>query len=439
MKKNLAVLAILAMSVLCAHKARSAAVFTGLLVNEPALTHSANYVLDLNASDINRLSAQAVYSSATIPSATFQDGAQSTGSFTVVTNTALTAARAVDHITIVSTTGLSGAAIATPGFVFREGFNWKVQATPVLTAASLAAAMGAMTNVSVSASFNVVYATAVSPGSAGNLISLVSSTPTALTVATLNFTGGRDAASVGIDGTTLRQGVDWSTGATAALTAANIAASINASPLSGFLAAQAVGAVVTATSTLTGANKNFVLSSSTAAIIKSGAAMTGGQNSAYAINSALISLPAHGFSSGLPVLFSKDSSPAIGGLTDQTTYYAIPVGINSLELASSQANAIAAVPIPIVLTSSSTQTSPHTYTLTPLAISGTPGLDWQGSNDGINWVETGLSSVTITSYINPAATTAWDFGTFNLRFLRAKIAGPTTGGLALTVQINGKN
>ena len=48
--------------------------------------------------------------------------------------------------------------------------------------------------------------------------------------------------------------------------------------------------------------------------------MTGGTNSAYIINTPTITIASNNFTTGLQVLYST-GTVAIGGLTNQTTYY----------------------------------------------------------------------------------------------------------------------
>ena len=95
-----------------------------ILADETALAYSTNF--DYEANDINtgRLSAQVTYTSATIAAATFTDGAQSSGT-----------------ITILSTTSLNGTVIGINGSYFSFG---RVAAYPTATLV----AVGADTTVS---------------------------------------------------------------------------------------------------------------------------------------------------------------------------------------------------------------------------------------------------------------------------------------------------
>lgn len=416
----------------------SVIVYNAALVNQAALAYNNTYVLDIQSVGINSLSAQAVYSSATVPSVAFGDGAQSTGNFTVASYTQLTAAKSANHITVASNTGLLGASLVLPGYVLQSGIDWAVRDTSSGTAASIASALSVVPYLTVSRVGSVVYTTASVTGANYNSLSMVSSTPTALTVATPFFTGGLDNARIRINGLMLTQGQQWVASVSSATTATSLAGAINT----------ALGSVLTATpnsptsgivalkSKLNGAVYNYSLASSIpSALSASGASMTGGVTPADALGSAVLSLPGHGMSLALPVLYS--GTPAIGGLTSQTTYYAIPVTANALELASSKSNALLGIGIPV--TSTNTQTSAHSYSLSPLGITGTPSFKWQVSNDNTNWNDLAVSSVTVSSYSNPAATTIWSFGYIGTRFLRLNVIAPATGGLALNVGIIGTN
>lgn len=159
-------------------------------------------------------------------------------------------------------------------------------------------------------------------------------------------------------------------------------------------------------------------------------------NTGYALNTGQITVANHGLTLALPVLYSRGTSLAIGGLTGETTYYAIPVDANTLELASSSALAQAGT----YLTLTSSAATASNYTLKPLAITGTPGLEWQLSNDGANWLtlRPAVSSVTVSSYSSPPAAAAWDLGVYNYRFVRLNVTAPTTGGLSLVTTLNTK-
>lgn len=415
----------------------SVIVYNAPLVAAPALAYNSTYSVDLLTNGIGALSAQATYSSATVSNATFTDGSQSSGGFTVVNYAALSTAPATDNITVVSTTGLASANITVPGYVFVNGIDWATQATTALTAQSIGAALATVPYLSVSVAGSVVYATAPA-GSLYNTYPMTSSNA-GLTVATPLFTGGQDNAVIRINGTPFTQHVAWTAGTSNAATAASIASAINSSSQLGhILHAQASGAVVTATSTLNGAVFNYLLQTSTpAALSASGANMTGGTNAGFTLGSTIFTATnGSGLSLALPVLFT--GTPAFGGLSAGTTYYAVPLSGNSFQLSSSASGALTGTGLAVV-TSTNTQLAADTYTLSALPITGTPGFFWQVSNDNANWINLQVSSITVTSYSSPPASTVWSFGYIGTRYLRLNVTAPTTGALSLNVGLIGTN
>lgn len=415
----------------------SVIVYNQALVNETALAYNKTYPIDLQLNGINTLSAQAVYSSATVANVTFGDGTQSKGNITVVNYAALTLAAASDHLTVSTVNGLTGARLSLPGFVLQEGLDWKAVGTTTGTAASLVSALNHIPFISASRAGSVVYTTAPA-GSYYNSLQMVSSTPTALTVAALNFAGGQDNAIVSVNGIPLLQGRDFTAATSNAATATSLKNGINANAaLNSFLSASVGGAIVYATSTLAGAQYNFGMVSSTpAALSVSGANMTGGTNPADTLGSSIISIPNHGLTTALPVVYST-AGGVIGGLTNLSTYYAVVVDANDVKLASSAAQAL--LGLGLTVTSTSTQVTAHTFTLAPVGISGTPSFKWEVSINGLNWTDLAASSVTLSSYSNPPASTLWSFGYIGVRYLRLNVVAPTTGGLGLNVRVIGTN
>jgi len=547
MKNILKALAVLGM--VGAATASAIWVYNAYLINQ-TVTASQNFVLNLNttpnASGIARITAQAVYSSVTAPTDTFNDGRVSTATITVASNSGLVAASATDQITIAnnaaiqsaaatntlvvnSTNDLTAATISvagttitnngwrvdlashtatdiaaqantyvnqilattgntstvtftvrtkgtagnaytlsasTPtalvrgaatfsggkddafqnqyltvnGTVYKNGYYWNIPNTGITTstgtAISIAALLNNLSGIRASAAGSVVYATATVAGTAANSFTIVSSTPSAMTVATPTFTGGADRATITINGTA----VNVSTGATTTLTAAAIAAAINTS-LSSIVVATNTANVVFTTSTAVGTLSNYTLVSSTpSALAVSHPTYVGGANSAITINSPNIFIPTHGYATGQPLLLSGATLPA--PLVTGTTYYGISVDANDIELATTSARALAGQYF--VLTSSSV-TGPHTITLSPLSLTGSLGLQWAVSNDCVNYVNFTTTSLGISvsslTFATPytAGSTTWDLGPVNYQCLEAIVTGPTTGGISLAVKINGSN
>jgi len=427
------------LGVLAALASPSQAVVTSTLVNEPALSYSKTFAIDLNSIGIGAVTAQAIYSSATVPPVVFTDGAQSSGSFLVVTPSALAAATATDRITVANNAGLAKAVLSVPGGnMLRQGYEWQIGATAGATAINIAAAINrAYPQIRTSVAGSVIYATAPAPGSVYNTLTLHSSTPTAMTVLSPIFTGGQDNAVILVNGQQLVAGQHWSPVGATTDVATSIAAAINAntvlnrlivatpnSPTDGYVALVSI-----AVSPYT----NYSLASSApSALTASGSSMTGGNvASDYTKGSPIIHAAGHGLTLGLPVLYTA-GAVAIAPLVNQTTYYAFPVDANNIKLATSAAHAIAG-DLFVTLVSSSALPG-HNYTLAPLGISGTPSFKWQVSANGSSWTDF-AGSVNITT----PGQTNWNFGAIGWRYLRLNATGPTTGGIALNATVTMSN
>lgn len=332
------------------------------------------------------------------------------------------------------------------GVRYTNGKHWTdVSNTSTGTCASIATFLNSFGTYISTCTGSVVYTTTTANGTANNGITLTASSGSNLTIGSPTFTGGQDAAQITINQTTLTTQVDFSTGSSTTNTATNIKNAINANAT---LAAQ-----VTATSSLNnialvsvnvGADKNYPLSQNAAsgAMTLSSSTLLFGTNSGYNITTDTISITNHGFNLGLPVLYST-GTVAIGGLTNQTTYYVIPVDANTLYLSATSTGALAGAFIN--LTSSTTGTTAHTYTLAPLSFSsGTAGGFWQVSNDGTNWAtfSTTAGGITVSSQAftaNGTQTNVQDYGSVNYNYMRYNITGPSQGGLNVKVLLNSKD
>lgn len=532
-------------------------VYNQNIITDSPIAYSQNYALNLNTtpnqSGISRVSAQAIGSSATLPTDTFNDGRASTGIVNVtsaaglvlstatdqitVTGTAnLIAVGATNQITILSTSGISAATLTyyngissnslvggrdwfvtntttgtaasiasalagyaslqvsrvnsviyatttvtgTQGNLYRfasssptvistsaisfsgghaailqnavltvngtkliQGQAWAVQDTSSGTATSIATAMGLLPGISASASGSVVYATATTGGAAANAFTVVSSSPGFLTAASSTFTGGVDNARLTVNGVALVQGTDWTRVATTTGTAKAISDAINAkASLSAIVTSlwTTNASSFTITSKTVGTLGNYTTVGSPAAIAPGNATLTGGSNSSFTVGSPVIVIPAHGYTTAVPLLLTGSTVPA--PLATATTYYAIYVDANDIELALTSTGAIAGTYITLT---SSTTTGPHTVTLTPLAITGTMSFKWQVSNDCVTYQDfttsSGGVSVSSVTFGTPytAFVTNWDFGPVNYQCIQAAVVGPTTGAVNLQIRVNGKN
>lgn len=545
-KKILASLMLAGALVLSGLAEAGAPVYTDYLVNTAGLAYSANFDVDLNAKSVTTLSMQAVVSSATFATVPFTDGSKATGQITVANNTTLGQAQAANSLSIASTASLApkkaqatitvvtnsavgGAYFVFNGATYIEGRDWFKGFSSTNTAVSIATVLNNSSQIVVSTSGtgSVVSATATVAGLPGNNYTLLSSTPTALSlsgatfsggandalvgaivtvngaqyanglawnsfdpstglsvstiaanslgalfnnitglsssvvgsivyatatvhgsagnaftmssnraaivVGAANFAGGRDTATVTLDGVTLRNGVDWTAGGSATASALSIAAAINANAtLGAVMVATNTAGVVYATTTITGVGANFPITSGTTALTVSG--FSGGGPSSINLTNDTITVANDGLTTALPVLYAKtagtDPTPLVAG----TTYYPIVVDKNTFQLAATSTGAIAGVPINIT---AQTAAGGGSFSLSPLALSGTASFKWQVSNDDANWIDSSASSISFGSPYT-STTTFWDFGQVNMRYLRFKATGPTTGGVAVAVKANGK-
>lgn len=330
---------------------------------------------------------------------------------------------------------------------FVQGADWFQQDVASNTAISImndinnnTAAFTASTPTSNSISIKRVLT-----GSKGNNFTLSASTG-ALKVTSLNFTGGQDNAFLIINGVIGVQGTDWTQVPTTTGTAKSISDWITGNTILNkiIVSTWTSGGVVAATGTINLTGNNYSWFSSTQTALKvSNSGLFGGTTSGYLINTPLISLPSHTLATGEEVLFTS-GTVALAPLTNQTSYYAIVVDVNDIELALTSTGAIAGMYI--TLTSSSTSGA-HTFTLTPLALSGTNVVTFAASNDGVNFSTPTVTATNVTIPVN-ALSTPWapitygyDFGNVAYQYIRVTISGPGTagnGGINTVVAGNGK-
>lgn len=476
MKRKLVIAGLLAVAAAAVVIART--VYRGPLVYESGLAYNKNYSVNVANYGVDQLAATASYSSATVTSQTFSSGRVSTGTITVSSNSNLAGKQGTNTITVLSTNSITGSSIVIGGTTLTESVQWYLQTSTNSVATSIKTAINSYaTQFTATTTGNRVNITCASSGTWCNTQTLSVVGTSSITAGAATFSGGIDNGFLAINNVPVRQGTgsnEWAVGASSAATANNIAAAINGnSSLSSIIVSTAPSAcglsnpcgVVKLTSLSVGTAANYALfSSSNSQLTLGGAvtvdsngrgasAMTAGANAAWTIQGTQITIASNPFwaansangqasMTALPVLYST-GSVAIGGLTNQTTYYIIPVDKDTIKLASSSANAQAGTAI--TLTSSQTLTTANTYTLTPLVISGTPSFKWQVSNDGNLWQDytttssgVSVSSVTILSYTNGGASTSWDFGNFGYNWIRLAVIAPTAGGLNLLVTMNGK-
>jgi len=488
--KKLVLAGLACLTVTAVHAATAKLV--GPVDSEAGLTYSKNVPINMNTYGVDQLAVQVNYSTVSAPALAFTDGSESTGTITVTSNTGISTTTATAYLVVRSTNvpgacityfnGSSGQTTCNPG-------SWRVDVTSD-TAADIATQMSTQFSaiLSTSNTQSNVYSTATLAGSAGNSMTFATNTSSITvngnTSQTGSFSGGQDGATLWIGNTQYKFGVNVGIGAAASNTATNLAAAIAASSATTNITAASAGAIVSATSTVVGTQMNVTIYSSTQAALTIGGStvtvaglngagqgqMWGGTNSAYTIalypgttNQYMVvyitttTNPAYFWPAGLtpmialPVLYSTGSATAIMGLTNQTTYYLIPVTPSSYGLSTTSTGALAgynALPVIsttngtfIILSSSQSKVSADSFSLTPPAYTGTTTLTWYVSNDCINYTtypSTGLVTLTPTASIQ---TYGYDFGTINYKCVQANLVRSvsTTAGETLSIIANGKN
>lgn len=246
---------------------------------------------------------------------------------------------------------------------------------------------------------------------------------------TVTSTNSLSSAFITINDVTLNQGVDWTATTTASGTAKAISDAIMAnSSLSAIIRSTwTSGGIVYATATAVGLNAYKLYAYPPASLTRSKSTFTGGSASAIGTASSKINATAHGLTTALPVLYTKTAGTSPGQLSAGTTYYAIPIDANSFKLSDTSTGAVAGSPVISIATQ--TAAGGGSFTLTPTPIAGSYSFKWQESNDGTNFSDVAVSSVTYAASGN----TIWDFGTVNFKWLRLKALTGTGGGLNLQV------
>ena len=230
---------------------------------------------------------------------------------------------------------------------------------------------------------------------------------------------------------TLTPGVNWSVGATTTLTAKAISDALMAnSTLAALFISTWSGAVVTSTAIQNG-NYNYNVDGPTGLTIVQYA---GGAASDISLANDTVTKASHGFTTGLPLQFSTSSpNVAIGGLRNSVTYYAIYSDLDHFKLSDTSTGAVAGVVLNLTTLPDVTAS---TYTFLPggLTVLAGNGFFWSAGNDGTNFTNLSVSSVTYSATGN----SLWDFGEYSYKYLRINFKAPAFGGMALNVKLYGK-
>lgn len=145
---------------------------------------------------------------------------------------------------------------------------------------------------------------------------------------------------------------------------------------------------------------------------------------AVSVAADTITITAHGYVTGLKAALAGTNLP--GGLS-ATNYYIIKVDANTIQVATSYANAVAGTAVNI--TSQGT-TADAAFTPTVL---GTAVFKLQASNDNSNWVD--LTSMTVT--ISAAGVSLFRLGSIDYAYLRCNLAAVTAGALTINATLYG--
>jgi hypothetical protein len=344
--------------------------------------------------------------------------------------------------------------ISGPGFskLYSEDVEWNADELGYSsnTAVSIANAINANQASLLTASTltaTTVLIVADNTGIVGNQYTLASSTG-ALTVGKATFIGGQAPASIAINGVTKTAGVNWTIGLSSVTASTGLVVAINSDPVLSTIIIATTNVtcpgcgIVYATATANGIN-NYPVTPSTGTIIVSSTNFTGGGVSAVNTSNNSLLLPSHGFATGTAVTFTTTAGTPPGKLFSGTNYFVVALDANDIQLASSYANATAVPPVVIGI-STQTINGGGTFTVGPLAINGALGLSWYSSDDAVNYNVLMLPNNVTVSTVSfapsaAAASTYWDFGQVNARYLELKIAGPTAGDYNLTVTPYGKS
>jgi hypothetical protein len=412
------------------------------LVDNPALASDSIPVLDTYGQGIQKLSAQAVASSAALSGVSFTDGRKSTQSITVNSIVGLTALVSSNTITITSNTATSREWISLNGTVFAEPQDWDTDPLVAGSSGTAQSIVNAINGSASSASFvatrsgNTVTIFTRSSGTYLNTYTLESST-TALRVANATFINGRDPAQIRINDTVLYAGVHWSVGASAALTAQSISNAVT----SYVPAVTSTHSLTVVYATSTAINENdFTIGTSTQAALtiyspsstSNGSAQGnfGGGRDTDISGSAITK--ANSFSTGFPVFYNT-SGGSVGGLTNGATYYVSAPTAAQFKLASTR---VIASTGGYITTGFSVSTGTVSGTVTPTVYgNGAPAsFKFQRSNDGSNWLNISISSMTV----NTSTSTGFDFGDANFRYYRAYFTPSDFGATNLKINLSGK-
>ena len=424
------------------------------LANDVFVAQDTNYDFPF-AGDYSSLTFALTYSTTPPASFTFTDGRKSTATITVSKFNDLIPRAATMTISVMSasTTTLRNTGVTLNGerFYAGPGGEWTPVTTATGNAVALAAAINASSNFDAAAVSTVVYATCTVAGSYANAWAVATNSTTSFRLngagtSPIAFLNGSDRARLTINGVTYD--IATATAVTSnAVTAKNISDTLMADSLFTAIAVSTWASnVVYTTAAAVGVNAYAITTSSPAALGVNGSASS--QTGTFLNGSATtIDLTAETFTAnirpntGYAVWLGTGGFTTPGGLANGTTYYLIRSNPGVYKLATTKANATAGTAIDIT-----SQAGGGTFTMNPVVMPATTGfgLQWQTSNDNLNWSNytttdnnISISSITINS-ATAATTTLNNLGNVGYRYLRLKYSAPAQGGTNITATGNGR-
>lgn len=240
----------------------------------------------------------------------------------------------------------------------------------------------------------------------------------------VNISGGTDAASVAA---LVETAFDALTGATAAIVTDDTAAD----------------GTMTLTMTIPGPVANPVPKNAddSGAGSITGVQTTGGVAGEVSPSANTVTIPSHGYFTGLKITELTTTGTLPAGLSASTIYYVIVVDSDTIKFATSQANALAGTAVDI--TGYGTSTAVHTLDIAA-TIAGTIKL--QKTNDPasvasptwVDLVDAEVTTVTASQSISAASTKNWNVRNFNARAIRV-VTTITSGAVTAAIRIHGKN
>lgn len=414
----------------------AAEVLTGVVFDKTA--QAVNFNKDLDVGPYQRFSMQVDFEDSAPSAATVIDGTYSTATITVSDYASLAPKQSSCTITLVDgkAAGASGATITLAGgSTFKDGDQWSYSSYSTKTAYNIKVAIHNHPDYEAGVSSNIITVYAASSGTAQNSWACTSSTPTALSYPAGGFENGRDAGWLSINSVRLTAGTDFTAGTSADATANSIEDAINANNSLRLIVVgtnTAVGTVSVRSST-PGVYAFPITLSSGGYLTTNYSNMASGSASDIKVGTNTFTESAHGFGSGLAVLYATVSGTLPTGLTDQTTYFVIPVDANTFKVSASSAATAPGSPLAITALAGG-----FTGTFTPLAFAAaaTTGFKYYGSNDGTSYYDLSLTSAGYNTTGDSGLLST--FTDYAYRYLRLAFISPTNGGMDLKATFSGR-